>query len=130
MAELVLKWAMRYHALTVEIYGDVDEAVGAAGLAADNGEESLDRIEVLGDDGTVKRTITPEDMDDLLAPKREREYQEYQASVDAVTHIVEIAGPSGEWASWLSCSSLRDAEQEAARLRGFLGERVRIEAVG
>lgn len=55
MAEVVLRWVWRHHALCAEVHDSVEDAFEAAVIASDDGTEALETIEVVGNGGSSLR---------------------------------------------------------------------------
>lgn len=121
----VLKWAWRHSHLDADEFDDLDDAVGAAYWGSEYGEEALDCIEVIYDDGTTE-VYDDKAVEALMEPRRKAEDEKYEARPKA-THVIDIKSPDGRWTAHENANSEADAEVKAERLRGFLGsDRVTI----
>lgn len=124
---IVLKWAWVYGSLHVEEFDSLDEAVRSAVYAAEAGDESLDYIEVIDDDGTSTR----HERDSAVVRAVEEQQHEmdraaYEAA-PAVTHRIRAANADGKEATISSFTDRGKAALELERLRPLLGGRVWIE---
>lgn len=116
----VIKWAYRHFHLGAEFFATLDEALLAAKVSADYGEEALDCIEVLIPGGP-NRIIGANEVDELVRPLREEETRRYAEQPLAVA-AVDLMSPSGVVSCYDNFASIAEAEADAARLRVLLGE--------
>lgn len=127
MADLVLKWYWRYHVLGVEEFDDLDEACSSAEYLSDAGEEALDHIEVIHDDGTTD-ILSVEDVRERTRPERMARDAAYRAAPKPTRKLTITYGDKSAVLGWFS--DVGEAEREYARLGRRLGaDRIRLESL-
>ena len=123
MADGVLKWAWQYHALTVDTFPDLDDALAAAYYAAENGDESLACIEIPGEG----RVLSPDEVADLNRWRDEAAMASWRARPPLVARV-RLTAPDGRVSTYSSYESTAKAEEDAARFVALLGPgRVSVE---
>lgn len=126
---LAIKWAWRHYVMTFDEFDTLDEAVRSALYAADYGDESLQCIEVIEDDGT-RVVYDRAAVSEMWLPLEEAERAE-MAARPATVVVLDLRSPSGDWSPHRGFADERAAEQEAERLRAILGpERVALRPSG
>lgn len=123
---LAVKWAMRYYHLEVDWFDSLDEAVGVAGYASDDGQEALDCIEVFEDDGSYRRLTDDEVF--ALYRQREREQRAAAPPPKPVVARLYVTHPDGQRVLWSTFTAESDIERWTTELAP-LGDRVEVERV-
>lgn len=125
-----IKWAYRHHVLGAESFDTLDQAVAAAYWAAEHGEEALECIEVINDDGTV-RVYSRDEVDALTAPLRQQQEERYRARPPIVA-VLDLCAPDGKtWTPYENFTDMADAEVAAENARQLLGaDRVELRPYG
>jgi hypothetical protein len=125
----IIKWAWRHGSLSSDTFDSLDNALEAAHWASEYGEESVEGIEVIADDGTV----TFHDSDAVFAlmePLRRRDDAAYDAQPKP-TVILDLRSPNGTWGVYGSYVEREKADADAARFRRSIGDdRVRLRPYG
>lgn len=130
MSDLVLMWKWRHHVLDVEEMDSVDEAVASLMYGQEAEESAPSHIEVVSEDGTIRR-INGRELDDLIEAKESAVYAAPRAAYAALPPLVaKVVIRDGEHeAVWDWYRDMNDAEADAAKLRKRLGDRVRLVVV-
>lgn len=120
--KVTFKWAWRYGILCVEDFTTLNDAIDAAIIAADRGDEMLDCFEVWDDHG--HRVIDRQESARLME-ERDRTLRPARPPHAA---IVRLIGPDGGTAAYRGYPSLEQAEAAADLLRRLLGaDRVKVD---
>jgi hypothetical protein len=116
----VAKWAYRHYHLTVECFDSLNEAVEAAGVAADYGEEALECIE-LWDEGGYRRIERGEVFRHYEAMEKPEDPEPPPA---AARIYITYDGLSAFYRAYEDAA---EARKDAKGLRRYLGDRVRVD---
>lgn len=125
----IIKWAWRHGAIAAETYETLDDAVSAAHYASEYGEEAVDCIEVVADDGTVT-VHDREAVDRLMEPLKRQADEEYRQR-PTPTVILDLRAPDGSRSAHESFVEQEKANAAAEKWRALLGtERVKLRPYG
>ena len=125
----VIKWAYRHHSLQADTFDTLDEAVASAYWGGEYGEEALECVEVINDDGTTE-VHDEKAVEALAAPLRQKADEEWRAR-PTPTVILDIRAPNGDWAAYENFVAQDAAEAAASNARALLGaDRVRLRPYG
>lgn len=118
-----LKWYWRYHALYVDSFKTLSEAIESSWYNTEWGEEAFGWIE--GPNGVVSG--------DIISIEFERLDDEEKTEIETTpvfTHIVYLKSPDGNQdAPFAWCESQEEAVDQAAVLKRFYGCRVYIKPI-
>lgn len=124
----VIKWAYRYGVLTPDECDTLDEAVRSAWWAAEDGQEALDSIEVIYEDGT--EVLDRKAVNVLTKPIEEAQDKAHEER-PTPTVILDLRGPDGKWGPYSSYVERAKADEDVERFRRLLGaDRVRLRKYG
>lgn len=127
---LILRWTWRHFSLDVDIEESIEDAARSAWSESEYETGALECVEVIEPDGTTRRLNDAELDAYRPAPAPASERPPMVAEVRILSPEQEAWNGRREWRVWDVYPSLASAEEAAAELQPWLGDRVTAKVIG